>query len=89
MAEAAAGASVSGGEKGEQKCQGGAVGGGGGARDGAAGALAGMDKLDVWFGQQVHFHHIVSRAGFPQPILHILNIIWRNSLLQLRLKTFT
>jgi len=25
----------------------------------------------------------------PQPILHILNIIWRNSLLQPRLKTFT
>jgi len=24
----------------------------------------------------------------PQPILHILNIIWRNSLLQPRLKTF-
>ena len=29
-----------------------------------------------------------SRA-LPQPILHILNIIWRNSLLQPRLKTFT
>jgi len=29
-----------------------------------------------------------SRA-LPQPILHILNIIWRNNLLQPRLKTFT
>ena len=27
--------------------------------------------------------------ALPQPILHILNIIWRNSLLQPRLKTFT